>query len=131
MAITTTTIINDAAELVKVKGEMQQLPAAQQAKYLRFLNQLIQGWRNNGINLGLDTLTQGDTIYVDEADEEAIFYGLVVKIAQSVNRPLDPFILSTAEEKKTSLRNKYFTQKDLDQDILLLGSSTTNILTGS
>lgn len=128
--VTTTTIINDAAELVKVKGETQQLPAARQAKYLRILNQMIQSWRNNGIDLGLDTLIQGETVYVDEADEMAITYGLVELIAESANKALAPYIQARAGDLKASLRNKYFTQKDLDQDILLLGSSTSNILTG-
>lgn len=128
--VTTTTIIKDAAQLCKVIGETQQLPAAREVKYLRLLNQMIQSWRNNNIDLGLDILTQGETVYVDEADEMAITYGLVELVAESANRPLSPIIQARASDLKNSLRNKYFTQKDLDQDILLLGNSTYNILTG-
>ena len=130
MAITTTTMINDAAELVKVKGQSQALSSAKQVKYLRRLNQMLQSWRNNGIDLGLDLMTSGETIYVDEADELAIFYNLAVMIAQDENKPILPDTKQMANDTKKSLRAKYFTQKDLDQEILLLGSSTSRILTG-
>ena len=131
MAITTTTIIDDAAELVKVKGHTQALTSSLQTKYLRLLNQMLNSWRNEGVNLGLDTLAQGDTIYVDEADELCIFYNLALMIAQSVGRQISPEVREMAITTLNSLKAKYFTQKELDQSELLLNNINTNILTGA
>lgn len=85
-----------------------------QADYLALLNELIDGWRNEGIDLELSTLTSGDTVYVDDADLISIRYALAVLIMENEGSPLKPTVLNRAGELQNSLRSKYHSIRDLE-----------------
>lgn len=127
---TAKTLIDDAAELAKIKGMSQTLPASLSTRYLRLLNEMLESWRNEGVDLGLSTLAASDTIYVDDSDILSIRYQLTELIAESANKPLNPNIISRSAELFKSLRAKYFSQRELEQPELLLNYTNTNILTG-
>lgn len=104
---TTLQIVNDAADLAGVYSEGQSLSGDRSSRYIRALNQMLDGWRNEGVDLGLSTLSSGDTVYVDSADEGAIVYNLAVIIFEIQKRPVNPSIFNRANELFESLQAKY------------------------
>ena len=110
---TAQTLINDAADLAGVKSEGQDLKGGQNARYLRALNRLLGSWRDSGVNLGLDTLAAGDTIYIDAAEELAIQYNLATIIYELESRPANVAIYNRANELFRVLEPKYLDIKEM------------------
>ena len=104
---TAQTIINDAADLAGVVGVGASIEGGDNAKYLRALNRMIAGFKNDGVDLGLSSLAAGDTVYVDDSDEEALVYQLATRIFEIVKRPVSPAIYQKAQLAYEDLQAKY------------------------
>ncbi len=68
---------------------------------------MIARFKNNGIDLGVPKLAAADTIFVDDADEEAIEVQLTVRLMVRHRRPIQPGLSSAASDALTELQAKY------------------------
>lgn len=104
---TAQTLIKDAAELAGALAQGQTLSADRSSRYLRDLNRMLDGWQNDGLDLGLSTLTLTSTVYVDASDEDAIVYKLATRIMETSKRPPNPAIYNRAEMLYNNLEAKH------------------------
>lgn len=104
---TASTLINDAADLAGVLAEGQSLSGNRSSRFLRELNRMISGWENDGLDLGLSTLSLNDTVYVDSADEDCLVYSLAVRIYEISKRTPNPMVYNRARDLYNNLEAKY------------------------
>lgn len=116
---TAQTLINDAADLAGVKSEGQDLAGGENAKYVRFLNRLLDSWRDQGVDLGLSTLAAGDTVYIDDAEELAVQYNLATMIYESSGRPVNVAVYTRANDLFNTLRDKYLEPNQMSVPLTL------------
>lgn len=123
-------VLNNAARLAKVKGRAQALSGADKTEYLSILNDMLESWKSEGCDLGLGTLVQGDTVYIDDADLLCIRYNLAEMIAENVGKDISINLVQRARDLKVTLKSKYFIQQTLEQPEIFLNTNTTNIEAG-
>ena len=80
---------------------------------------MLKRWRNDGADLGLDTLIAADTIHVDDADEEAIELGLALRLMIRYRRPITPGLSEAFSSAFTELQAKYATIPTMSLDAAL------------
>lgn len=124
-------IINGAARKVKLLAVGQTLESDIGADALTRLNRMVNRWRNDGIDLGLGTLTADSEVYVDDADLECIEANLQIRLANDYNRSIDPLFVAEVGTLTTELRAKYKVVQLLDLDFTLKRRGPYNIRTDS
>ena len=107
-------LINSSAKQAGILAEGQALESGINADSLDRLNRLIDRWQNQGIDLGIGTLTATDEIYVDDADLEAIELGLTLRLMVRHRRQVPQGLSSAADDAKTELQAKYEKVSELD-----------------
>lgn len=123
-------LINDAADLAGVLSEGQTLEAYPNKRYLRALNRMLSSWKDQGVDFDLSELLAGSTVYVDDSEEDAIVYGLAVKIYEMEGRSINPAIYQTAQRLFDTLVAKYLDPKDLKVPLSLKRNLTYDITHG-
>lgn len=123
-------LMNQAARLAKVKGRSQALSGADKTEYLDLLNQMLDSWKAEGLDLGLGTLAAGDTVYIDDSDLLAVRYSLATLIAESVGKDMSLTVQQRAILLKDMLQSKYFIQPQLEQPELFQNHVYNNIEAG-
>lgn len=100
-------LINSSAKQAGILAEGQTLEAGINADALDRLNRMISRLRNDGIDLGLDTLDASDTLFIDDADEEALELGLTLRLMLRHRRPIQPGLSEANTVAFTELQAKY------------------------
>ena len=116
MAITAQDLINSSAKQAGILAEGQNLENGVNADALKRLNRMIARFENNGIELGLSTLAASDTMYIDDADEEALEVQLTLRLMVRHRRPIDPGLAGAGRDALTELQAKYSVVKTLTID---------------
>jgi hypothetical protein len=100
-------LINSAAKTAGILAQGQTLEAGVNTDALKILNVMLARWQNSGIELGLSTLVAADTLYIDDADEEAIKMGLALRLMVEHKRPINPGLSQAGSDAMTELQAKY------------------------
>ncbi len=100
-------LINSSAKQAGILAEGQTLEAGVNADALSRLNRMIARFRNDGIDLGLDTLIAADTVFIDDADEEALELGLTLRLMIRYRRPIQPGLSQAGASALSELQAKY------------------------
>ena len=117
---TATNILEDASILAGVLGVGSTLGSEAKTVYLRFFNQMIDAWDNEGILLGIGDLRATDTVYVDDADIQALTYNFSLTVSRLSRKPVDTDTRQEAIDSKRLMKNKHVNVKDLEIDDRLL-----------
>lgn len=80
---------------------------------------MIARLQNDGVDLGLSTLTAASTLYIDDADEEALELGLTLRLMVRHRRPIDPGLSAAASSALTELQAKYTIVDEMPLDLAL------------
>jgi len=105
---TTQEVVNKASKKGGILARNGQvLESGLSADVLDLLNLMLKRWRNNGVDLGLPTLSFTDTIIIDDADEEAIVIQLALRIITEFKRPPDSGLAAAGSSAFTELQAKY------------------------
>ena len=109
-------LIDTSAKQAGILAEGQSLEAGINTDALNRLNRMISRFRNNGIDLGLSKLAAADTIFVDDADEEALELNLTIRLMVRHRRPIQPGLSEAARTALTELQAKYALIKEMPLD---------------
>lgn len=121
MSITAIDMITDAFRKANIIDQIQAPSAEQAASGLRMLNQMLANWERDGIRLGWHVVSaQGDTLPLDEADEEGVCYNLAVKLCGDYG--IDP---STEVAEGAADMRARFAKSSSQQVVADLGSLPT------
>jgi hypothetical protein len=109
-------LIDSSAKQAGILAEGQSLEGGINTDALNRLNRMLDRWQNDGIDLGLSNLAASDTIYVDDADEEAIELNLTLRLMVRHRRPISPGLSQAGQTALTELQAKYanITEMSLD-----------------
>lgn len=122
-------LIDGAAKLANVLAEAQTLEAGINADALNRLNRMLGRFRNNGIDFGLGILTPATTLFIDQADEEAVELQLAIRLARRHGRPISGETRLEADTAMTELQAKYSIVKEMNLDLALTRRKPYNIRT--
>lgn len=100
-------LINSSAKQAGILAEGQTLESGINDDALDRLNRMIARMRNDGIDLGLSTLIASDTLFIDDADEEALEIGLTLRLMLRHRRPIQPGLSESGRTAMTELQAKY------------------------
>lgn len=110
-------IINKAAKKAGVLARGgQKLESDVNADILDLLNLMLERWRNNGVDLGLPTLTLTTEMIIDGADEEAIVIQLALRTITEFNRPPRAGLAAAGSSAFTELQAKYTVLVEMSLD---------------
>lgn len=109
-------LINSSAKQAGILAEGQSLEGGINADALERLNRLIARFQNDGIFLGLDTLVPADTLFIDNADEEALELSLTMRLMVRHRRPIQPGLSEATSTAVTELQAKYTTINEMPLD---------------
>lgn len=112
-------LINSSAKQAGILAEGQSLEGGINADALDRLNRLIARFQNDGIFLGLSTLKAADTLFIDDADEEALELSLTMRLMIRHRRPIQPGLSEATRSAVTELQAKYTIIKEMPLDIAL------------
>jgi|TARA_R100000501_G_C2587445_1_gene88567 hypothetical protein len=122
-------LINSAAKFAGLLAEGQTLEGGVNADALNRLNRMLSRWKNNGVDLGVPTLSASDTVYVDNADEEAIEVNLALRLMVRFKLPVSPGVSEAGSEAYTELQAKYGKIDEMALDLALTDKRTYNVNT--
>lgn len=109
-------LINSSAKQAGILAEGQVLEAGVNTDALSRLNRMIARLRNDGIDLGLDTLIAANTIFIDDADEEALELGLTLRLMIRYRRPIQQGLSQAGLTAMNELQAKYTIIKEMPLD---------------
>ena len=112
-------LINSSAKQAGILAEGQSLEGGINTDALSRLNRMIARLQNDGVDLGLSTLTAASTLYIDDADEEALELGLTLRLMVRHRRPIDPGLSAAASSALTELQAKYTIVDEMPLDLAL------------
>lgn len=112
-------MINSSAKHAGILAEGQSLESGINTDALNRLNRMIARLKNDGVDLGLSTLTAASTLYIDDADEEALELGLTLRLMVRHRRPIDPGLSAAASSALTELQAKYTIVDEMPLDLAL------------
>ena len=124
-------LINRASTLASVRPADYALTADLNTLYLDLLNDMLQEWENDGINLGLPTLAASDTITLPDSDLMAIRYNLAVGIAEHSDKDVKQSVFVRATRFLKRLRAKYAPLVDATMPLSLQSRVSYDINTDS
>jgi hypothetical protein len=123
-------LINSAAKFAGILAEGQTLEGGVNADALNRLNRMLSRWENDGVDLGLSTLAASDSIYIDDADEEAVEINLALRLMARHRRPTDPGLSQAGLSAFTELQAKYAIINEMEIDIALTRKRAFDITAG-
>lgn len=125
-------IIDDALEKSDIVGEGQSVPSDTNATALDLLNDMIASWKSKGLDLQLDTLSTGTTIYLDNSDILALKYNLSVLCSENYSLQPLPHVLRRSIELFDDLQGKYLEAglEEMELPVMFSGGRAYDINTG-
>ncbi|MBL4651272.1 MAG: hypothetical protein JKY53_00195 [Flavobacteriales bacterium] len=109
-------LINSSAKQAGILANGQVLQSVVSKDALKRLNRMIARLQNNGVDLGLSTLVATDTLFIDDADEEALELQLTLRLMVAYKRPIQPGLSAAAGSAISELQAKYFTIPEMTFD---------------
>jgi hypothetical protein len=83
------------------------------------LNEMLEGWKLDGIDLRQPTLAIGDEVYIDQAHVKAVVDSLAVELLRDHGFEVSGTVYGVAEAGKDQLRVALFEMDDLAADTAL------------
>jgi hypothetical protein len=119
-------LVTRALQLAGVVGMNRAPSAAEMNDGIDTLNEMLQSAAIGGMDLGLPTLVQSDTVNTDAAFIKGIRYNLAVELAgaHGILNELPPIVIQTAAAEQDKIREQLTTISDLRCDRSLLKRST-------
>lgn len=116
-------LVTRALQLAGVIGMGRAPSAAEMNDGIDTLNEMLQAWALDGMDLGLNTLVQTDTDMIDAAFVKGIRYNLAVELAGShgILNELPATVVGEAESQKELLRAALADIDNLRCDNSLIG----------
>ena len=112
-------IIDSSAKMAGILAEGQALEGGVNSDALKRLNRMFARWANNGIDFGLSTLAASDTVYIDDADEEAVETALALRLMVKHRKQIQPGLSEAGDVMVTELQAKYSTLPIMQLDSTL------------
>ena len=110
-------VINKSAKKAGVLARGgQKLESDVNTDCLDLLNLMLERWRNNGVDLGLPTLTLTTELIIDGADEETVVIQLALRIITEFNRPPRAGLAAAGDSAFTELQAKYTVLVEMSLD---------------
>ncbi len=129
MATTVNDIVKGALLLLEVRTAESAVTAAEAEDGLTALNDMMNEWNVDGINVGYESLDDiNDELFVDLGAIGAIKSNLAIYIAPEYGRIVSPDLTERANRSKKSLRSSIKLNPSQFPDTLPVGSG--NELTG-
>ena len=122
-------LINRSATLAGVNPAGKGVVGASNTLYLDLLNDMLQEWENDGVNLGLPILNASDTINLPDSDVMAIRYNLAVGVGEHAKKPVINTVFMRAEKFLKRLRSKYVPVEDMVMPLSLQSRTSYDINT--
>lgn len=120
---TVTEVVTGALELLEVKAAESAITPAEVEDGRVSLNDMMNEWNVNGINVGYETLDNvEDQLYVDAGSLGAIKSNLAVYVAPGYGRPVSVELRQRANDGKRSLRGSIKLNSSQYPDTLPVGS---------
>jgi len=120
---TVTEIVSGALRLLEVKTSESAITPDEVADGLVALNDMMNEWNVDGINIGYETLADADDeLFVTLGSIGAIKAGLAVYIAPEYGRVVTPELALRAKRSKRSLRASIPLNQSAYPDTLPVGS---------
>lgn len=114
--LTVNDILTQSLREIRVIRAMQTMSPDQLQDGIKYLNQMMADWQEDGIEVGWYPVTAGgDVLRIDAKDEAAVMYNLAVKIAGQYGAPLQPS--TTAEAGRTFRRLEKSTVRLVEADL--------------
>lgn len=114
--MTVSELVTRALRLAGVVGRGRSPAAHEMSDGITTLNSMVAQWKVDGIDLGLATLAQADTIYVVPAHLQALEFNLAGRMAIFYGVELSPAIVALAADGERVLRNSLFEIDHLRSD---------------
>lgn len=130
-------LIADALRLINVINETETPSAEQGAKCLRSLNQLMEEWSEDSVNLQYFEQTSTSATFPCPAySHSGVTAALAMRVAPTFGAEVPPLVLAMRAEGESVIRRKSILHsiKQADARNIPLGeavSARSNILTGS
>ena len=120
---TVTEIVTGALVLLEIKVSESAIEAPEAEDGLTALNDMMNEWNVDGINVGYETLSSiDDELFVDLGAIGAIKANLAVYIAPEYGRTVSPSLATRANRSKRSLRASINLNPSQYPDTLPIGS---------
>jgi len=99
-------LINSAFRKGHVIAEGETAAAEQIVPALETFNDMLEAWRDDGLDLGLGTLTLDTVVAVDAGAHRAIKYNLAVELANDAHVSVPDVTLTIAERSRSALAGR-------------------------
>ena len=112
MSVTNLQIITDALREINVINETQVATAAQSSKALRRLNQLMEKWKEEELDLGwVKATSTADDAAIPDYAELAVTLALAVYVAPSFSTEPSGTLIALSQDAVNSLKSKHIREK--------------------
>lgn len=112
MSVTNLQIITDALREINVINETQVATAAQSSKALRRLNQLMEKWKEEELDLGwVKATSTADDAAIPDYAELAVTLALAVSVAPSFSTEPSRTLIALTQDAVNSLKSKHIREK--------------------
>lgn len=99
-------LITRALRRGHVIGSAETASAEQSSAGLDTLNDMLEAWRDEGLDLGLSTLSLSATLAVDDGAIRAIVYNLAVEVANDEGIAVSATTALNAERSRAALTGR-------------------------
>ena len=112
MSVTNLQIITDALREINVINETQVATAAQSSKALRRLNQMMEKWKEEELDLGwVKATSTADDAAIPDYAELAVTLALAVYVAPSFSTEPSRTLIALSQDAVNSLKSKHIREK--------------------
>ncbi len=109
--------IRGALRLIRVIDSTEDVQAEDAADGLKTLNEMVHGWKNNGIFVDYQDIELGDEIPFPPRDHRNIRYLLAADLAAEFGTELTPEVATQARESFQMLQAHYGVQPEARPDL--------------
>ena len=119
--LTVNDILTQSLREIRVIRSQQTIKDDMLQDGIKYLNQMMADWEEDGIETGWYPVTQGsDVLRIDAKDEAAVMYNLAAKLSGQYGAPLQPS--TTASANRTFRRLEKSTVRRVEADLSHLPS---------
>lgn len=125
-------IINSGLKRANIIAISQTPTSEQNSVALGLLNDMIASWKSEGLDLQLDALAKGDTVYLDASDLLCLKVNLAVMLADHFKMQMPITVIGKASDLYDALLGKYLEagMEEMELPAILAGSTRYDIEAG-